>query len=180
MRLRELSRRRPVMLLAGQIITALVAFVMNLLSSNVLAPAERGVLAFFLQVSYITTTFSLLGVERPYIAARPFIPFGRALRETGYLTRLSWLGGLALVAIASGFAIYGNVTIASLVLVSGIYMMANVFIRRVRVAYITSGAIKPFVTSTICTQFVLLLGGVVLFLADSSSAVAWLAVYAVS
>lgn len=180
MRIREFRRRTPVILLAGQILTAFVAFVMNILSSNILAPSERGTLAFFLQVSYITTTFSLLGVERPYIAARPFTKFNVAIRELGDLTRIAWVGALVLMGAAAVLAIVDDPTSAGLTIVAAIYMLANVFIRRLRVAYIASGTLRPFIVSTVSTQVVLLLAGIALFLAGSTSEITWLLAYALS
>jgi O-antigen/teichoic acid export membrane protein len=179
-RVRGLHRRTPVILLSGQVLTAFVAFVMNILSSNVLAPAERGTLAFFLQVSYIATTFSLLGVERPYIAARPFTAFPTAIRELGDLTRTAWIGALVLTGAAAFLALTGSTTSAGMTVVAAIYMLANVFIRRLRVAYISSGTLRPFIVSTVSTQLVLLLAGTALFFSGSTSEIAWLFAYALS
>lgn len=176
-RARKLLSRASVVLLIGQLATAVSAFAMNLLSSNTLPPAERGFLAFFLQLSYIATVFSLLGVERPYSATRTTGSFGAAYRDLSRLTRTAWLGAVVLLGLATWFAVGGDWVFAGLSAGSALYMLANVSIRKIRVAYIVSLNPRPFLFTIGLTQGLLLFVGFGLFAANISSPLPWLMAY---
>jgi len=171
--------RHPALaLVLGQLTTAVTAFVMNLLSSNVLAPEDRGFLAFFLQLAYVTTVLGLLGVERPYAASRTTATFASAYRDLTALTRTAWVCMGALVLLAGVLALRGSWPLAALALGSAVYMRANTAIRKVRIAYIASRSTGPFVSTLLGTQLALLASGTALFLLDVDSSAAWLDAYA--
>lgn len=170
-------RQTPVLLLAGQLLTAGSAFLMNLLSSNALQPAERGLLAFFLQLSYVVTVISLLGVERPYVAARVASTFGTAYRELSRLTRTAWVGAAMITALSGYFALREQWLLAGLGIAAAGYVLINVAIRKIRIAFITSHDPAPFLGSVAGTQLPLLLVGVILLLLEVDSPLPWLAAY---
>lgn len=175
-----LSRLRhpALVLLLGQLTTAFTAFVMNLFSSNVLSPEERGLLAFFLQLAYVATVLSLLGVERPYVASRTSATFGSAYRDMTLLTRTAWLCMAGLLAMAGVLAVQGRWLLAALAVGSAVYMRANTDIRKVRIAFIVSQSPGPFISTLLGTQIPLIACGFALFLLDVDTSPAWLAAYA--
>ena len=167
-------------LLAGQVVTAGVAFAINFLSSSVMPPDQRGTLAFFIQLSYIATALGLLGVERPYVAERTGVSFPTAVRELGRLTRSVWVGAALLVVAAFVTGWVSGWFLALLLAMTATYVVSNAAVRRVRIAYVVSRDRRTFVTNTIAVQCGLLGLGVVLYLLDVSSPAAWLGAYALS
>ncbi|UNX55372.1 polysaccharide biosynthesis C-terminal domain-containing protein [Georgenia sp. TF02-10] len=167
-------------LLAGQVVTAGVAFAINFLSSSVMPPDQRGTLAFFIQLSYIATTLGLLGVERPYVAERTGASFPTAVRELGRLTKSVWVGATLLVIAAVVTGWLSSWFMALLLAMTATYVVSNAAVRRVRIAYVVSRDRRTFVMNTIAVQCGLLGLGVVLYLFDVSSPAAWLGAYALS
>ncbi|MEE6283181.1 lipopolysaccharide biosynthesis protein [Georgenia sp. MJ170] len=153
---------------------------MNLLSSNALAPAERGLFAFFLQVAYVATVLVLLGVERPYVATRTNVSFPQAYAEMSRLTRSAWLGSVLVGSSAVYFAVGEEWLLAGLVLAAALYMIANVSTRKVRVSYIASGTPAPFLWTIAGIQVPLLITGVVLVALEVHSPLPWLLAYTVT
>lgn len=167
-------------LLAGQALTAGVAFAINFLSSSVMSPDQRGLLAFFIQLSYIVTTLGLLGVERPYIAGRTGTSFPTAVKELDGLTRAVWVGALALMLGAAIASWIGQWLTAVLLALAAAYVVTNAAVRKVRVAYVVSRDLRTFVTNTIAVQLGLLAIGLSLHLLNVVSPAAWLGAYAAS
>lgn len=174
-----LSRSVTFWLLASQVLTAGVAFLLNLLSSTALPPEERGYLALFLQLGYLATTLALLGVERPYVAAYS-TGFARATRQ---LCRLV-LPGLTVAAVA--LLAGGAITIASdpqlgaLLLLGAMFVVTNIHLRVLRSAYISSKSWRPYVAAVILSQGLLLSGAVGLALARVDVLYAWILAYVVA
>lgn len=170
-----LLRGRTFILLTVQIVTAGSAFMINLLAANALDPSARGVLALWLQIGYLLTTVALLGVERPYVAARA-VGFRESLQDLARLTRFHWvvvvgLGALALVMAKS------SLPLSLLLGATAIFVFGNVRVRWVRSAFIGSHDSRQFVVISVLQQAVLLLGGILLYALSEGQAIWWLAAY---
>ena len=164
-------------LLAGQVAAAAVAFAMNILAARVMTPADRGVLALALQLTYLATVFALLGVERPYAAHRQ-ATFGSAFRDLQRLVRPGlWLVLASLLASAIIFAC-GLPGLGAALLLASVFLLGNVGVRVTRTAFIASGATLPFVLSVVISQLLLLAAGCGLLLGSVDQPSYWLGAYA--
>ena len=153
---------RPVLvLLAGQVVAAGVAFAINIMSAAVLEPSARGQLALLLQITYLLSVASLLGIERPYIANR-HAQFSMAVTELTFLFRPGLWSLLVPVGVGIGFLISGNVPLACAMALIALFLVGNVHVQAIRVAYLASGAVKNFLITALATQMVLLLVGATL------------------
>lgn len=168
-----------VQLLLMQVVAAGSAFIVNILAASAMEPEGRGYLALLIQITYVVTVAAVLGVDRPFIAARRR-SFTGALSELMRLLKPSFIG-IALLAGCVGLLFVGSTkpiaVAASLIL---LYLLGNVCARLIRTSYIASGRIAPFVLVSVATQAVVLVGAVVLFLMEASSPEIWFAVYGAS
>ena len=92
---------------SGVFVAAGVAFVVNIVSSRVLGPSDRGEVAFVLQVAYFITPLILLGRDRGLLRkdehrpeTEPLLPMAALLLAGGAL----FLDGLALLAVPVALA----------------------------------------------------------------------------
>lgn len=166
-------------LLIMQVLTALTAFLLNILSSAAMAPEARGYMTLLIQITYVITVLLLLGVERPYAAAR-HSSFNEAVSELYLLIRPSFVVLGVAVLIGAGFFAVGHRDFVLPGLMILFYLMGNIASRVARTGYIASGSLPPFLLVSIGTQLVLLALGLLLFLADSKNPVHWFLSYGVS
>lgn len=167
------------LLLFGQTLTAVSAFLVNILSARALDPEARGLLALYVQLSYLITTALLLGTERPYVAVSRN-RFAVALRELSHLTRFRVVGLLAILAISVSFWVGGLSSWAIAAFLIGVYAAGNVWIRLFRVSYIASSERRPYIRSILLVQGGLLLVSVTLAIAQVGSPYVWFTAYSVT
>lgn len=159
-----------------QVLAASTAFIVNILSATAMEPEGRGYLALLVQITYVLTVAVMLGVDRPYLAARRS-NFGEALYE---LTRL-----LKPAYIILGFLVAGVVFLfvggyESLAVSGGLivfYLLGNVCARLIRTGYIASGHMSPFVLVSSLTQAALLTAAVILSVTATRNPDAWFIAY---
>ncbi|WP_028709009.1 lipopolysaccharide biosynthesis protein [Propionicicella superfundia] len=166
-------------LVGGQLVAAGGAFAVNLLAARAMSPAQRGELAFALQIAYFATVFALTGLERPYISTRSG-PFPDHLRRFVSLV----LPGIGLVAPLTGVLVGAIPTLAGwlvggAVLVAA-YVALNALSRSVRAAFLVSGERRWFVSNAVFTQVVIVAGAVVLVVLRVANPVVWMALYTLS
>lgn len=173
------SHSTTMQLLIMQVLTAGTAFCLNILSSAVMAPDARGYMTLLVQITYVITVLSLLGIERPYAAARA-TSFNEAIYELHQLIRPSYVL-LALFVIIGGvlFAIgHRDFVLPGFLIL--LYLAGNIGSRIVRTGYIASSSLPPFMLVSIGTQLVLLTMGVLLFIAGNADPFFWFLTYGVS
>lgn len=162
-----------------QVAAAGTAFVVNILSASVMEPEGRGYLALLVQITYVLTVLAMLGIERPYVAARR-TDFRQAIYELlrlvspGYLV----LGMTAIVAVLLFMGDRQAYAVSAALII--FYLLGNVCSRLVRTGYIASSHIPPFLVVSVGTQLVLLAMAVGLFLFKNSSPDLWFLAYGVS
>jgi O-antigen/teichoic acid export membrane protein len=163
-------------LLLMQVLVAATAFIVNVLSATAMEPEGRGYLALLVQITYVLTVAAMLGIDRPYIAARRS-NFGEALYE---LTRLVRPAYVFIAFLAAGVFLLFVIGVESLALSGSLivlYLVGNVCARLIRTGYIVSGRISPFVLVSTSTQAVLLGAAVILSLTATSNPDAWFLAY---
>lgn len=166
-------------LLLMQVLVASTAFIVNILSATAMDPEGRGYLALLVQVTYVLTVAAMLGIERPYIAARRG-NFDQVLSELSRLLRPAYIV-VGLLAVSVGFLFLGGVD--SLAIPGGLivlFLLGNVCSRLIRTGYIASGRISPFVLISTSTQAVLLAAAVVLSITATNNPDAWFLAYGAS
>ncbi len=166
-------------LLAGQVLVAGSAFLVNLFAARVLEPAGRGELALALQVSYLFTTLLAMGLEKPFMASRD----GGFNTEYQVIARLVAPGALValplllivfpLLPFSDGW-FWGGVAV-----VVG-YVLLNALVVSTRVAFVVSHGWREFGFNNIGGQLILVLGAGALLLADATNPTWWMAAYLVS
>lgn len=172
-------RTAAVVLVGSQILAAGGAVVVNLLAAVVLSPAARGDLAFALQLAYFLSVFAVMGLERPFIAARS----GGFETEYRVFARLVAPGTLALLPIvllavavspfSTSWLWMGAVAIMG-------YVALNSLTRAVRVAYISSREWKRFTLNAVASQGIIIAGAALLALLGADDPVLWMWVYVLS
>lgn len=172
------ERNATAILLLNQLIAAGAAVLVNILAARVMEPAPRGDLAFALQVSYLLTVAALMGLERPFMASE----HGQFSGQYKKFTRLTSPGyaivGLAVVAM---LFIPGLVPAYSvLIFGAAVFVVMNMLVRGIRVAYVTSRAWKPFVTNGIGSQVIVVLGAITLSIAGVGAPEWWMCIYVAS
>lgn len=159
-----------------QVLAASTAFIVNILSATAMEPEGRGYLALLVQITYVLTVAVMLGVDRPYIAARRS-NFGEALYE---LTRLLKPAYIIVGFLAAGVVFLFIGGMESLA-VSGslivFYLLGNVCARLIRTGYIASASISPFVLVSTLTQAVLLSAAVILSVTATRNPDLWFVAY---
>lgn len=167
------------MLLGNQGLTAFAAFGVNLFAAQSLTTAGRGELALALQLSYLFTVAAVMGLERPFIASM----HGRFTTQYRRFISLVAPGAMVLAALVflgvSNFPVVASWSLMGAAALAG-YLLANVLIRGVRVAYISSGDWRPFVVCTTVSQLMLVGGALLLTAVHVSDAVMWMMVYLAS
>lgn len=166
-------------LLVSQLLAAGVSFVVNIIAAYGLDPDQRGLLAFYLQIGYLFTTFLLLGTEKPFLAnvqAR-FSPavalLLRIVRPSYIIIAVIFVGVLGLYA-------FGFTAIAAPIGLVAVFIICNQHLRIVRAAYITSGDLRPFLTVITTTNVLTLAFAVLLAVLQHGNFLTWLLAYVVA
>lgn len=166
-------------LLFGQGSAALGAVLVNILAARVLDPADRGDLAFALQIAYFLTVLAIMGMERPYIAEHDG-GFNAALLN---FARLMLPGALLILPIAFlvvHFSFLGERWLLYGLLALAVYTAFNALSQGVRVGYVVSREWRIFGTYAILTQLLIIAGAVLLAYLDVARPEAWVLVYMLS
>lgn len=166
-------------LLVSQLLAAGVSFVVNIIAAYGLDPDQRGLLAFYLQIGYLFTTFLLLGTEKPFLAnvqAR-FSPavalLLRIVRPSYIIIAVIFVGVLGLYA-------FGFTAIAAPIGLVAVFIICNQHLRIIRAAYITSGDLRPFLTVITTTNVLTLAFAVLLAVLQHGNFLTWLLAYVVA
>ncbi|QGU07270.1 hypothetical protein COCCU_06660 [Corynebacterium occultum] len=173
------SRMAAITLVAGQVLAAAAAFLVNLLAARVLDPAPRGDLAFALQLSYFFSVLAVMGLERPYMATRA----GSFNSEYRSFARMVLPGTIAviplifLVTAVSPFS-FSWLWLGAAVLTA--YVVLNSLTLAVRVAYVSSRNWKQFALNAIAAQLIIVLGAGVLTFLEVRDPILWMGIYALS
>ncbi|WP_309132737.1 polysaccharide biosynthesis C-terminal domain-containing protein [Brevibacterium sp.] len=166
-------------LLASQVLAAGGAVLVNLLAAVVLDPASRGDLAFALQLAYFLSVFAVMGLERPYIAARSGV-FGTEYRV---FARMVAPGTLVILPVALFATVVSPFSTSWMwmgaIAVTG-YVALNSLTRAVRVAYVSSHDWKRFAFNAIASQSIIIAGAALLVLLGADDPVLWMWVYVAS
>lgn len=159
-------------LTASQLLTAGAAFVINLLSSAVLDPSERGILALLLQITYLVAVAATIGIESPFIA-HSGARYDRAL--TDYVRTMS--PGLLILALPVSAAIItllqGQTAWAIIWMALAAYVALNAWGKGIRVAAISGSAWVPLLVYTGVTQLVMVAAALVLAASRVDDASTW-------
>lgn len=146
-----------VALTLGQVVTAASAVVVNILSAAVLLPAERGVLALLLQVTYLLAIAVVLGVERPFLR-QVNGSFSGSLRVFIRLVRPGFWLTLVPLIFAVLLTVIGRPALALAAVGMAAYIFFNAIGKGVRVSAIASSKVKVFFAYVLVTQ-----GGTIVF-----------------
>lgn len=160
----------------SQLLAAGVSFVVNIIAAYGLSPEQRGLLAFYLQIGYLLTTFLMLGTEKPFIA-RFSGSFSQGVRQLLKVIRPNYsIIAVGIVAIA-GLYFFGFQTIAVPLTLVLLFVICNQHLRILRAAYITSGSVKPFLTVIILTNALTLVFALILAASQNNNFLVWLLAY---
>lgn len=166
------------MLLTGQVVAAVVAFAMNVMSARVMSPAGRGTLALLLQITFLLTVVAMLGIDRPYVARRQ-VEFATAVTELKLLLRPGFVFAGASLVVGLGLAVSGHVELGIASALVSVYLFGNMHVQAIRAAFIASGVVRYFIISALVSQVGLFFMGAVLLLTDVRSPNVWFLAYAV-
>lgn len=166
------------MLLTGQVVAAIVAFAMNVMSARVMTPAGRGTLALLLQITFLLTVIGMLGIDRPYVAQRQ-VPFAKALAELRLLLRPGFLFAAACLLVGAGLAASGHLELGIASALVSVYLFGNMYVQAIRAAFIVSGAAKYFIMSALISQVGLFSLGAIFLMTDVQDPNMWFLAYAV-
>src|SRR5699024_456078 len=137
-------------LLVSQLLAAGVSFVVNIIAAYGLDPDQRGLLAFYLQIGYLFTTFLLLGTEKPFLANVQ----ARVSPAVALLLRIV-LPRYIIIAIifveVFGLYAFGFTAIAAPIGLVSVFIICNQHFRIILPAYLTSYDLLPFLTAITST-----------------------------
>jgi O-antigen/teichoic acid export membrane protein len=172
-----LGQGPTLMLLTRQVVAAIVAFAMNVMSARVMAPAGRGTLALLLQITFLLSVIAMLGIERPYVARRQ-VPFATAITELELLLRPGFLFAAASLLVGVGLAASGHLELGIASALVSVYLFGNMYYQAIRTAFIASGAVKYFIISALVSQVGLFLLGIIFLVTDVRDPHIWFLAYA--
>ncbi|WP_432789965.1 polysaccharide biosynthesis C-terminal domain-containing protein [Brevibacterium sp. K11IcPPYGO002] len=166
-------------LVASQVLAAGGAVAVNLLAAFVLSPSGRGDLAFALQLAYFLSVFAIMGLERPFIAARSG-GFGTEYRVFARMVTPGTLCTLPVVILAVVLSPFSTDWVwMGLIAIAG-YVALNSLVRALRVAYVCSREWKWFTANAVATQVIIVIGATLLVLLDVDDPVLWMWTYTAS
>lgn len=168
-----------VWLMFSQLLAAGVSFIVNIVAAYGLSPEQRGLLAFYLQLGYLLTTFLMLGAEKPFIA-RFRGSFSHAVRQLLRVVRPSYFIIAAGSAAIAALYLFGFQAIAVPLALVLFFILCNQHLRILRAAYITSGSLKPFLTVVILTNGLTLAFALILASVQYDNFLMWLLAYVVA
>ena len=168
-----------VWLLFAQVMAAGVSFVVNIVAAYGLSPEQRGLLAFYLQVGYLLTTFVMLGNEKPFIAQFRG-NFATATARLLQIIRPSY--GIIAAGLLTTVLLYvfDRQAVAIPLALVIVFVIANQHLRILRAAYITSGTLRPFFTVVFVTNGLTLVFALVLAALGQRNFLIWLLAYVVA
>lgn len=171
------EHRAASILVANQLIAAGGAFLMNLIASRVLDPSTRGEFALALQLSYVATTVALLGLERPFMATARS---GFSVQYQRFVGML-WPGAAIVVVLVVVLSLVPGASVyRPLIIASATFVLVNLLVRSVRVAYVASRNWRPFVVVGISAQLIIVVGALLLAVFDVHDPALWMLVYTAS
>lgn len=180
---RQIGRSRSatltLWLLVSQLLAAGVSFVVNIIAAYGLEPEQRGLLAFYLQIGYLLTTFVLLGTEKPFFAkveatfSVSTALFLRVVRPAYFL-----ITAIALITVT--LFVFGFASIAAPMALVTMFIICNQHLRIVRAAYISSGSLKPFLAVIVVTNGLTLIFALILAAMQQGNFLVWLLAYVVA
>ena len=166
-------------LVASQVLAAGGAVAVNLLAAFVLSPSGRGDLAFALQLAYFLSVFAIMGLERPFIAARTG-GFGTEYRVFARMVTPGTLCILPVVVLAAMLSPFSTKWLWMGVIAIAGYVALNSLVRALRVAYVCSREWRWFTVNAVATQLIIVLGAALLVLFGVDDPVLWMWAYAAS
>lgn len=176
--LRE-ERLAALVLLLGQLSAAGGAVLVNIFAARVLDPADRGDLAFGLQIAYFLTVFALMGVQRPYMASREG-EFNQEYRNFSHLVLPGAILIIPVTLLVLYFSPLGEKWFVLGIVAVVVYTVLNALSRGVRVGYVVSGNWKRFAFNALGSQVVIVLGSILFLVFEVDSPELWMAVYTIS
>lgn len=166
-------------LVAAQMLAAGGAVAVNLLAAFVLSPSGRGDLAFALQLAYFISVFAIMGLERPFIAARSG-SFGTEYRVFARLVAPGTLCVLPIAILAAMVSPFSSDWLWMGVFAIVGYVALNSLVRALRVAYVCSREWRWFAVNAFATQLIIVLGAALFVLFGVDDPVLWMWAYAAS
>lgn len=173
------AKLAAVVLVGAQMLAAGGAVAVNLLAAFVLSPSGRGDLAFALQLAYFLSVFAIMGLERPFIAARSG-GFGTEYRVFARMVTPGTLCILPIVILAAMVSPFSTTWLWMGVIAIAGYVALNSLVRALRVAYVCSREWKWFAVNAVATQVIIVVGAALLVLFRVHDPVAWMWAYAAS
>ena len=164
-------------LLVSQLVTAGVAFVVNIFAARLLEPSGRGELALLLQIAYLCSLGLLLGTDRSTVA----VYTGRSVRTvSGAMLRLlrgpsSVCLAVALVVLTVQSSALG--TWRTAVALALVFAVVNAFVRAVRSIAIAAGRQREFLVYTLVSEALRMLTLGLLVLTGVRDVALWMLVY---
>ncbi|MCO7193202.1 lipopolysaccharide biosynthesis protein [Pseudonocardia sp. McavD-2-B] len=154
-----------------------MAFVLNIASSRMLAPAGRGELALLLQIGYLASLGLLLGTDRSVVAAFSGAPAPAVARAFGRLLRAP--SGVCVLVAVGAFAapLAGLPTWGAGLGIALLFAVVNAFVRAVRSVAIAADRRREFLAYTLTGEVFRLAVTAVLLATGSDHVVTWLATY---
>ena len=173
------AKLAAVVLVSAQMVAAGGAVAVNLLAAFVLSPSGRGDLAFALQLAYFLSVFAIMGLERPFIAARSG-GFGSEYRVFARMVTPGTLCILPIVVLAAMVSPFSTTWLWMGVIAIAGYVALNSLVRALRVAYVCSREWKWFTVNAVATQVIIVVGAALLVLLRVDDPVVWMWAYAAS
>ncbi|SFK92819.1 lipopolysaccharide biosynthesis protein [Geodermatophilus ruber] len=167
-------------LLVAQLVTAAVAFGINVLSARSLGPEGRGALALYLQLSYIVAVLCIAGIDRSYPASAAGRS-GPGTREAGgEILRLTLLPTAVCVALTLAVSLVPPLATGYTLAHAGalaLMLLGLVATTALRTAAIAAGSASAFLTVTLAWQGSLAVAAGLFTLAGVDSPLVWLLAY---
>lgn len=176
---RSRSATLTLWLLVSQLLAAGVSFVVNIIAAYGLEPEQRGLLAFYLQIGYLLTTFLLLGTEKP-IFAKIQANFSASTAFFCRVVRPAYFIITAIALVAVMLWVFGFVSIGAPLALVTIFIICNQHLRIIRGAYIASGSLKPFLAVIVITNGLTLVFALILAAMQQGNFLVWLLAYVVA
>lgn len=163
-------------LMFSQVLAAGVSFIVNIVAAYGLSPEQRGLLAFYLQIGYLLTTFLMLGTEKPFIA-RFRGTFSHAVAHLLRIVRPSYFMLAAAVIAIAVLYFFGFEALAVPFALVLLFIICNQHLRILQAAYIASGSLKPFLAVVLVTNGLTLIFALLLAALQYDNFLLWLLAY---
>lgn len=166
-------------LLACQVLGAVVAFVANIAAARILDPSGRGELALLLQIAYLSSLGLLLGCDRSVVTVYSGHPASTVARA--FVRLLVAPSALLLIIAFTALALpIPEITSwRSALSLAALFAVANAFVRAVRSVAIAAGRNREFIYFSLTSETIMLVGLGLLVLAGVESIALWMLLYLV-